>query len=103
MSEEITQAVGAPLERGVRPRVRYVLHPGYVTSATDGQEHFIGGPRLAALYGVNIRDREAVVFGDVPEFLEQPGDVHLHPRYDGHYSLPAGPNVADKRPVLRSA
>ena len=83
-------AVAGQLERGVRPRVRYVLHPGYVTSANDGQEHFIGGPRLAALYGVNIRGREAVVFGDMPGYRELPGDVHLHPRHDGNYSLPSG-------------
>ncbi len=94
-------AGGAPLERGVGPRVRYVLHPGYVTSATDGQEHFIGGPRLAALYGVNIRDSETVVFGDEPGYREQPGDVHLHPRYDGHYSLPAGPNSNYQTPTVR--
>ena len=92
-TESETDAGGAPLERGVRPRVRYVLHPGYVTSATDGQEHFIGGPRLAALYGVGIRDIRAVVFGDMPGYREQPGDVHLHPRFDGDYILPAGPNV----------
>lgn len=85
-----SDAVAGQLVRGVRPRVRYVLHPGYVTSATDGQEHFIGGPRLAALYGVDIRDRWSVVFGDEPSYREQPGDVHLHPRYDGNYTLPSG-------------
>lgn len=66
---------------------RYVLHPGYVTSKNDGQEHFIGGPRLAKLYGVDIRDREAVVFGDDLGYREQPGDVHLYPRYDGNYDI----------------
>lgn len=64
---------------------RYVLHPGYVTSLTDGQRHFIGGPRLAQLYGVDIRD---CVFGDVPHYREQPGDVHLFPKHSGQYSLP---------------
>ena len=71
----------------IRARVRYVLHPGRVTSAADGQEHFVGGPQLAALYGVDIRD---VVFGDRPGYRERPGDVHLHPRWDGDYSLPSG-------------
>ena len=70
------------------PRPRYVLHPGYVRSATDGQDHFIGGVQLAALYGVNILDLYGVVFGHRPGYREQPGDVHLHPRYDGNYSLP---------------
>ena len=86
-SEPAKTAVAGQLERGVRPRVRYVLHPGRVTSAADGQEHFVGGPRLAALYGVDIRD---VVFGDEPGYRERPGDVHLHPRWDGDYSLPSG-------------
>ena len=68
--------------------VRYVLHPGYVTSANDRQTHFIGGPRLASLYGLNIGDRNRVVFGDAPTYREQPGDVHLRPRRDGNYTLP---------------
>lgn len=54
--------------------MRYVLHPGYVTSKNDGDQHFIGGPRLAQLYGVDIRQ---CVFGDMPEYRERDGDVHL--------------------------
>lgn len=70
--------------------MRYVLHPGYVTSKNDGQEHFIGGPRLARLYGVDIRE---CVFGDVPEYQEQDGDVHLHPDYHGNYTPPSNGEV----------
>lgn len=66
----------------VKPR--YVLHPGYVYSQNDGDRHFIGGPRLAALYGVDIRD---CVFGDVLQYREQEGDIHLRPRRNGNYSL----------------
>lgn len=69
--------------------MRYVLHPGYVRSQTDGQEHFIGGPRLARLYGIDIRQPN-VVFGDVPAYKKQDGDVHLRPRHDGNYKLPKG-------------
>lgn len=65
--------------------MRYVLHPGYVTSKHDGQRHFVGGPSLASLYGVDIRD---CVYGDVSNYNEQAGDVHLMPRYDGDYRLP---------------
>ena len=64
---------------------RYVLHPGYITSRSDGDRHFIGGPRLAQLYGVSVRD---CVFGDMPDYREQPTDVHLRPRFDGKYKLP---------------
>ncbi len=78
-------------------RGRYVLYPGYVTSSNDGQVHYIGGPRLAALYGVNIHDREAVVFGDRPEYRERPGDVHLRPRYDGKYNLPTESDCDQQR------
>ena len=67
--------------------MRYVLHPGYVISRNDGGRHFVDAPRLARLYGIDIRD-SAVVFGDMPDFREQPGDVHLRPRRDGDYRLP---------------
>lgn len=93
-NEEPPPAGGSPLDGMVGPRFRYVLHPGYVMSATDKQYHFIGGPRLAALYGVDIKNCVAVVFGDAPGYREQPGDVHLRPRYDGKYILPEGPNTS---------
>jgi hypothetical protein len=63
---------------------RYVLHPGYVRSISDGQEHFVGGQRLARLYGVPLRD---CVFCDEPDYRELPGDIHLRPRSDGDYSF----------------
>lgn len=68
--------------------MRYVLHPGYVLSPHDNQRHFVGGPRLARLYGVDIRD---CVFGDELRYRELPGDIHLFPRSNGDYTLPATP------------
>ena len=65
--------------------VRYILHPGYVRSKYDGDEHFIGGPRLARLYGVSLRD---CVYGDVCTYAPREGDIHLRPRFDGDYQLP---------------
>ena len=70
------------------PQVRYVLHPGYVPSANDGQEHFISAPQLARLYGLDIR-AQSVVFGNRLAHRDMPGDIHLHPRFDGDYRLPA--------------
>lgn len=64
---------------------RYVLHPGYITSAHDGQDHFIGGPRLARLYGVDIKQ---CVWID-RDYFPQTGDIHLIPREDGDYRIPA--------------
>jgi len=75
---------GSDLERLVSRQPRYVLHPGYVYSKNDGDRHFIGGPRLAQLYGVDIRD---CVFGDVPQYSELPGDIHLRPSRCGNYTL----------------
>jgi len=67
---------------------KYVLHPGYVISKTDGDEHWISASRLADLYGVGIGE----CFIDDPNRPQQlrglpPDVVHLHPRYDGDYSL----------------
>lgn len=62
--------------------MRYVLHPGWVMSDSDGQEHFIGGPRLSRLYGVPL---DRCVFGDTLGYREREGDVHLEPREDGNY------------------
>jgi hypothetical protein len=67
---------------------RYVLHPGYIRSKNDGDEHFIGGPRLARLYGVRLRD---CVYGDVRAYVPKEGDIHLRPRFDGDYRLPGFP------------
>jgi hypothetical protein len=71
----------------ITPQVRYVLCPGYVTSANDGQEHFISSPKLARLYGVDLRSPNVVVDLD-HGFRHRPGDICLGPRLDGNYSLP---------------
>lgn len=73
--------------------MRYVLHPGYVRSQNDHDEHFIGGPHLCRLYGVSIRD---CVFGDTQQYRERPGDVHLYPRRDGNYTLPPNSNSTER-------
>jgi hypothetical protein len=68
--------------------VRYVLHPGYVVSANDGDNHYVGYGALIRLYGLNHCENQ-VVFSRDRSCLDQPGDVHLYPRYDGDYSLPS--------------
>ena len=57
---------------------RYVLHPGYV------QDRFVGGPRIASIFGVDIK---TCVFGDVPEYEPQEGDVHLRPSVDDNGNI----------------
>ena len=65
---------------------RFVLHPGYVTSKNDGQDHWISGDRLAGLHGVNRRDC-ITVKADSPAYRKEryAHMVHLYPRYDGCY------------------
>ncbi len=78
--------VGRRLDR-LRPlldgdMMRYVLHPGFVYSKSDGDRHYINGPTLASLYGLDFKQ---CVMGNSPRYHPLPGDVHLHPRRDGQY------------------
>jgi len=89
-------AVGAQVERGVRPRgAMYVLHPGMIQSMTDGQHHHVGAMALARLYGVSLSQCE--IYEPAPWWPESyyrmaqerhKGMIVLAPRYDGNYSLP---------------
>ena len=66
----------------------YVLHPGDVKSAHDGQTHYVNFFQLMQLYG--LRSYQCID----GRTLEQPGStlpphaVHLYPRKDGKYTLP---------------
>jgi len=65
---------------------RYILHPGFVRSRTDGGIHYIGAVELAQLYGLALRD--CVVKIDWRNGEGRFGEVHLYPRIDGNYVLP---------------
>ena len=76
---------------------RYVLHPGKVESKSDGQIHYVSAARLADLYGVSLRDCITYPYGDDTDsrfkrmsWRDPVGVIHLHPRYDGNYTLPGG-------------
>ena len=73
---------------------RYLLCPGDVMSKTDGQYHYVGAHELARLYGVRLDQCEVRPHREIARFgwRPHPGLIELHPRYDGNYSLPAGPN-----------
>ena len=62
---------------------KYALHPGYVISRNDGDEHYIGEWQLQRLYGVQPNECVLVGPGVAGEGL-----IHLRPRYDGNYTLP---------------
>ena len=94
MSTNADGPCGSALSEGLGP-ARYLLCPGHVMSKTDGQYHYVDACALARLYGVRMGqcdvrpERMFARYGWRP----QPGLIELHPRYDGNYSLPAGPNV----------
>jgi len=75
--------------------LRYVLHPGFVISQHDGQQHYIGPMTLARLYGVDIK--QCVIYEPAPwwpssfydyERKRHEGLIHLTPRNDGKYDIP---------------
>lgn len=37
-------------------KIKYVLHPGYIRSRSDGDIHYIGAGQLANLYGVPLSE-----------------------------------------------
>ena len=63
---------------------RYVLHPGYIFSKSDGDRHFIGAERLASLYGLPLAKCIIATRGG---YRKQDGDIHLYPDYDGDYNI----------------
>lgn len=70
---------------------RYIVRPGYVTSKSDGQEHFITSEMLIRLHGVRRKDCIVVPCNTVTSrpsfFTEQQmrNMTILQPRYDGDY------------------
>lgn len=69
--------------------MKYAIHEGFVTSRSDGQQHFITYSRLCELYGLN--PKETVNWVKDGRGLDYDGYLHLFPRYDGKYELPKAP------------
>lgn len=69
---------------------RYLIHPGHVRSANDGQLHYVTADQLIKLYQLPQNSRVVIIAhaDPTPSFNDLPGDVHLWPRRDGKYSLP---------------
>ena len=68
---------------------RYALHPGFVRSAGDGQEHYVGVHDLARLY--RLRQGEYVRWDDQDPSSYLGRDprafAHLWPDSSGRYEL----------------
>lgn len=70
-------------------RIRFLVRPGWVTSRTDGQRHWITADKLMRLY--LLRREECIVEGE-PSKLHTTGPrfdtrhlIQITPRYDGNY------------------
>ena len=59
----------------------YVLHPGEVTSKTDGGKHFIDFNRLVRLYGLSVKMCE--IYSGHKLYTDN--HIHLFPLYEGNY------------------
>lgn len=68
-------------------KMTYVLAPGYVTSKTDGDRHYITAEMLQQLYNVDL-DQCVKEPRDKQDWLPPENAIYLRPRYDGNYSLP---------------
>lgn len=66
---------------------RFILHPGYVRSLTDGDTHYISGDQLARLYGID--PEECVIHSDHPHFPHDDPELQklipLFPLREGGY------------------
>ena len=67
---------------------RYMLHPGPMTSKTDGDRHFIGAGQLAQLYGVSLKNCVVCDNTSKGSPVDDPRYIHLYPRYNGDYEIP---------------
>ena len=69
---------------------KYIIYSGYVTSKTDGQEHFVSCKELVKLYGVNIKECCLIPFGQERSFFLGSGNknlIKLFPREDEFYDI----------------
>jgi hypothetical protein len=67
--------------------VKYVIHPGWVWSKTDGDDHYITYGKLISLYKVS--SHECVRYDNHGFSIDRICDnyIHLFPRYDGDYQI----------------
>ena len=74
--------------------IRFVLHPGLVPSANDGDHNYVGAPMLAHLYGVPLK--ECIVIRDDQDLRGQDLDayLHLYPKRYGYIRVTAQERLA---------
>lgn len=62
--------------------------PGWVTSRTDGDQHYIGEGDLTRLYGVSPAECVSAERPHELRGLDTEILIQLRPRYDGNYARP---------------
>ena len=65
---------------------KYLLHPGYVVSKTDGDRHYITAKMLMKLY--NVRPEECVIYLPYRPYPNQNKLINLYPMASGKYVVP---------------
>jgi hypothetical protein len=79
---------------------KYAVHPGYISSITDGQKHYIGVSHLVRLYGVKLSDCIVCAYcagGELVDCIEgTPGQIDLYPQYR-NYSIPEVNKTTEKK------
>jgi hypothetical protein len=68
---------------------KYLLMPGYITSETDGDTHYISPLKLSKLYQIDIHD--CIIYD--PRFANSnkvlyDNLIQLTPQYNGDYTIP---------------
>lgn len=70
-------------------KTKFIVHPGYIVSTTDGDRHYISFTQLCRLYQVNPRD--CVDASNTYAMLGRGDDgnakffEHLYPKSNGDY------------------
>ena len=62
---------------------KYLLHPGYVVSKTDGDRHYITSQMLMKLY--NVSPKECVIYPPYRPCPYQDKLIDLYPMASGKY------------------
>lgn len=68
--------------------IKYVLHPGYVTSESDSDRHWITGTMLARLYKVKLGECIEEAYVHALGNRRRDSLIHLYPKKNGNYKLP---------------
>jgi len=65
---------------------RFCIHPGFIRSENDGEQHYISAAQLIRLYNLNPAKDKVVIlnyYHDFNMFLPSEDDIHLYPQYRG--------------------